>query len=303
MRFDVLVNDGAGSVGELDEERARIVEAFADRGHEAEVHVVSPADLPDAVRRCWAADPPPRAVVVAGGDGTVSCAAGAAAGTDVVLGVLPLGTFNHFAKDLGVPTDLGEAVAALVAGEVASVDVGEVNGRVFVNNSVLGLYPDLVAIRDELRDRHGWGKVRAVPVAAVHVLRRFPVRRLDLDGPGYRRVRVRTPLLFVGNGVFEADGAGPPTRTALADGALGVAVSRAVSRWGLVRSLVRGLARGSDAVDDVDQVALAALEVRVRARRVRVALDGEIDDLEVPLRYRARPGALRVLVPPPELRS
>ncbi|HRW39580.1 MAG TPA: diacylglycerol kinase family protein, partial [Aquihabitans sp.] len=290
-------------VGELDEERTRIVDAFAAQGHDAEVHAAAPADLPEVVRRCWAADPHPRAVVVAGGDGTVSCAAGAAAGTDVVLGVLPLGTFNHFAKDLGMPTDLAEAAAALAAAEVGRVDVGEVNGRVFVNNSVLGLYPDLVAIRDELRDRHGWGKVRAVPVAALHVLRRFPVRRLDLHGPGYRRDRVRTPLLFVGNGVFEADGAGTPARAAMADGVLGVAVSRAVSRLGLLRSLVRGLARGSEAVDDVEEVAVRELEVRLHARRVRVALDGEVDELAVPLRYRVRPGALQVLVPPPELRS
>lgn len=296
MRFEVLINGGAGSVGpDREAEKIAIRSRFLSAGAEAIVRVVPPEELPDAVLRAWATSP--RAVVIAGGDGTVNCAAGAAAGTDVVLGVLPLGTFNHFAKDLGLPTSVDEAIPALVAGEETVVDVGEVNGRVFVNNSVLGLYPDLVAIRDDLREQFGWGKVRAAPVAAAAVLHRFPVHRLDLRGPGFRRPRVRTPLLFVGNGVFSAEGLGTPTRTAITDGVLGVAVSRAVSRWGLVRSMGRALLRGTEAVREVDEVALQELEVDLRAPKVRVALDGEVLELDTPLRYRIRPGALRVLAP------
>ena len=296
MRFEVLVNGGAGSVGDDREAEAIAIRArFLSAGAEAIVRIVDPADLADAVHRSWATGP--RAVVIAGGDGTVNCAAGAAAGTDVVLGVLPMGTFNHFAKDLGLPTGVDEAIDALVAAEVAAVDVGEVNGRVFVNNSVLGLYPDLVAVRDDLRQQRGWGKVRAAPVAAAAVLHRFPVHRLDLRGPGFRRPRVRTPLLFVGNGVFSTDGIGTPTRIDLTDGVLGVAVSRAVSRWGLVRSMGRALVRGTEGVREVDEVALPELDVDLRAPKVRVALDGEVLELGTPLRYRIRPGALRVLAP------
>jgi diacylglycerol kinase family enzyme len=301
MRFDVLINGGAGSVDADDEaaEVAAITEAFVAAGAEAEVRVVDPKDMHDEVRACWAADPRPKAVVVAGGDGTVSCAAGAAVGTDIVLGVLPLGTFNHFAKDVGVPAGLGDAAAALVRAEVATIDVGEVNGEVFVNNSVLGLYPDLVAVRDEIRERRGWGKVRAVPVAAVHVLRRFPLHRLDLDGPGYRRERVRTPLVFVGNGVFANEGFGTPVRTDLSDGVLGVSISRVVSRWGIVRTVVRGLLRGTAAATDLDEIELTSLTVGLRSKRVRVAIDGEVLELTPPLRYRVRPAALHVLVPEP----
>lgn len=97
-----------------------------------------------------------------------------------VVGVLPLGTFDHFAKDLGIPTDLTEAAASLVSGEERQVDIGEVNGRVFVNNSAPGVHPAMVAVRDRIRDQRGWGKIRAVPVAAVRVLRAFPVHRFDL---------------------------------------------------------------------------------------------------------------------------
>jgi len=218
--------------------------------------------------------------------------------TGLPLAVFPAGTFNHFAKDMEVPTDLGAAVSSLVAGEVRSIDAAEVNGRVFVNNSVLGLYPDLVAIRDRIRDQRGWGKVRAVPVALVAVLRRFPLHRLDLRGPGYERRRVRTPLVFVGNGVFGNEAGGAPHRDDLADGFLGVAVSRARSRSGLVRSALRALVRGAGATDDIDTVALTELTVDLHVRHVRVAVDGEICWMDAPLRYRILPGALQVLAPP-----
>src|SRR5690606_11439746 len=112
-----------------------------------------PEQIVETVGSLWAAETRPDAVIVAGGDGTVNCVAGAVVGTDVVIGVLPGGTFNHFAKDIGMPDDMVGAVRALADAEPRLVDVGEVNGRVFVNNSVLGVYPEMVAIRDKLRSR------------------------------------------------------------------------------------------------------------------------------------------------------
>lgn len=299
MRFDVLVNGGAGSVDDGDEggQVQAIVDAFAAAGAQADVQVVDPAELADLVRSCWAAADRPDAVLVAGGDGTVSAAAGAAVGTDILIGVVPLGTFNHFAKDLGLPADLEAAAVALAGGEVRAIDAAEVNGRAFVNNSVLGLYPDLVAVRDRIRDRRGWGKVRAVPVAAIEVLRRFPLHRFSLEGPGYSRRRVRTPLVFVGNGVFDNPSGGAPVRADLADGVLGVAVARVVSRWGLIRTVVRALVRGADTDPDLDTVELTELTVSARARHLRVAVDGEIGWMDAPLRYRIRPGSLHVWAP------
>lgn len=303
MHFHVLVNGGAGSVddgdGDGEAQRTAIADAFAAVGATAEVADVTPDRLPDEVCRIWEGDDRPDAVVVAGGDGTVSCAAGVAVETDVVVAVLPLGTFNHFAKDLGLPTDLDAAVAALVAGEVRQVDVAEVNGRIFVNNSTLGVYPAMVTIRDQIRDRRGWGKIRAVPIAAVHVLRDFPMHRLDLAGSGgFHRPRVRTPFVFVGNGVYDNPSGGLAARDALGDGCLGVSVARVVSRWSLVGMVVRALVWGADSARDLDHVEVAELTIRSRARRIQVALDGEVTWMDLPLRYRTRPGALRVLAPP-----
>ena len=298
QRLVVFVNAGAGSAGKGSSDE--IFDAFAAAAPTVDVRVVEvdPADLQDRMRAEWARTPRPDALVVAGGDGTVNNAANAAAGSDIVLGVLPLGTFNHFAKDLGLPTDLVAAAASLVTAEVRRVDVGEINGRVFVNNSLIGVYPKMVAIRDAFMDRHGWGKVRAVPVAIFHVLRRFPIHRLDLRGSGgFHRHDVRTPLFFVGNNVYESRPGTPPARTSLEDGVLGVEVARGRSRLRLLRTAVQALARGTAGAEDVDQATVTELEVRARTRRLQVAYDGEIDWFTTPLRYRVRPADLHVLAP------
>ncbi|HEX2575364.1 MAG TPA: diacylglycerol kinase family protein [Aquihabitans sp.] len=302
MRFCVLVNGGAGSVDEADRdgEVARIGEAFVAAGAEADVSVVAPERFKAAMREAWDGPDRPDAVVVAGGDGTVNCAAGEAVNTDLVLAVLPLGTFNHFAKDLGIPADLDEAVRSLVTGDQRRVDIGEVNGRVFVNNSALGVYPAMIALRDRIRHQRGWGKVRAVPVAALRVMRSFPVHRFDLIGSdGYVRHRVRTPFVFVGNGAYDDDSGKVGERGSLVDGHLGVYVARVVSRWGLVRTIIRTVVSGTQAARDLDQATVAELEVSSKVRRLRVALDGEVCWLEAPLRYKSCPGALLVLAPAP----
>jgi diacylglycerol kinase family enzyme len=301
MRLEVLVNGGAGAVDKAGDEAetAAIELAMEGAGIEAEVSVIDPSHLKDRIRNRWAAEDRPDAIVVAGGDGTVNAAAEVAAGTDIVIGVLPLGTFNHFAKDLGMPADLDEAARSFAGAEVRTVDVGEVNGHVFVNNSLLGVYPAMVASRDHITDKTGWGKFRAVPVAAVRALRHLPVHRLDLTGPGYERHRTRTPFVFVGNGIYDNHGSGVHGREDLGDGLLGVSVARVVSRWGLVRTVARAVLSGSQSARDLDTVELTELTIRGHTRRLRVSLDGEICWLDLPLRYRVRPNALHVLAPVP----
>ena len=171
---------------------------------------------------------------------------------DVPLGVLPLGTFNHFAKDLGIPLDLAEAAAAVVVGAVRSVDVAEVNGRCFVNNSSLGVYPVMVGLRDRIREERGWGKVRSVPVAAWRVLRRFPVRRLHISGDGYQ-VHLRTPFVFVGNNRYEIGPSGVGERTVLDRGELCLYVARAAVAPRLVLARAALGRAGVDAVPELEE--------------------------------------------------
>lgn len=294
----VIMNDASGK-GADDDDVVAIERAFSDVDVDATVIRLRPADIAESIGSLWAADPRPDAVIVSGGDGTINCAANAVVGTDVVIGVLPGGTFNHFAKDIGMPIDLAEAVRAITEAEPTMIDVGEVNGHVFVNNAVLGVYPEMVAVRDRLRSRHGWGKVRAVPVAAFAVLRAFPTHRIDLTAPGgVARRRVRTPLVFVGNGAFDGSGRGRPTRESLQDGTLAVGIALPTSRFGLVRAALRSLRKGEPDEGDLDTIELPQVIVTSRASRLKVALDGEVLKMSSPLNYRSRPGALRVLVPP-----
>ena len=155
-----------------------------------------------------------------------------------MLGVLPMGTFNHFAKDLGMTAELAAATKFLADAEVTAVDVGEVNGRVFVNNASIGVYPKMVGEREDIRARRGWGKIRAAPVAVVRTLRRLPVSRLRLTVDEAAPIVVVTPFLFVGNGLFDEHGERVGQRTSLTDQNLGVYVIAATSPWRLIANAV-----------------------------------------------------------------
>jgi diacylglycerol kinase family enzyme len=291
----VVVNCGAGSVDDdaVDEQRTEITAAFAAAGVDPSIDFV-PGDRLEAAIRA-AAERSPTTVVVAGGDGSLGTAAGVLAGGDVPLGILPLGTFNHFAKDLGIPLELEAAAVVALSGPVEAVDVAEVNGRCFVNNSSLGVYPAMVGIRDRIREQRGWGKVRAVPVAAWRVLRRFPVRRLDITAAGYR-AELRTPFVFVGNDRYEIGPSGVGERTVLDRGEVCLYVARAASRRKLVGIALRSVVRGSTAVPELEEHCASEIVVAARHHRLSVAVDGEVVTLRSPLRYRSRERALPVRV-------
>ena len=295
-RYRVFVNSEAGSVGETDQLRADITTAFGELAIEAATDAVSPDDLPSAMREAWQHGVD--AVVVAGGDGTVNCASQVAVDSDMVLGVLPMGTFNHFAKDLGMTPDLSAAVKFLSDAVVTAVDVGEVNGRVFVNNASIGVYPKMVGEREDIRARRGWGKIRAAPVAIVRTLRQLPVHHLRLVVDDAVPVDILTPFLFVGNGLFDEHGERVGRRTSLTDQNLGVYVIVATSPWRLVANAVRARLGGVKAAPHMDRRAGERLVVDSDQPVLEIALDGEPTELRVPLEFRSRAGALRVLAAP-----
>lgn len=296
MQVEVVVNCGAGSVESDagDEERRLVVEAFAPLGVEPRVAVVVGGAVPSAVRA--AVDRGADVVAVAGGDGTIGSAAGIVAEAGIVLGVLPRGTFNHFAGDLGIPSDLADAARIVVEGRTAAVDLAEVNDRAFVNNSSIGLYPVMVDVREDVRSRRSWGKVRAAPVAAWRVLHRFPIRRLSIHVDG-ERWNVRSPFVFVGNNRYEVGLKGVGARTRMAEGVLCCYVARASSRLGFVRMALAAVVRGAAATPALESASSPEVTVDAHGHRLLVAVDGEVETIRSPLRYRVRSGALRVRVP------
>jgi diacylglycerol kinase family enzyme len=290
VKTAVLINRGGGSVGE----RKLIEQALAAAGLDCDIQWLEGSGLPKAAKA--AASAGAELVVAGGGDGTISCVAGALAGTKTKLGVLPLGTLNHFARDLGIPAKLEDAAKLLATGKARAVDVADVNGRVFVNNSAIGLYPLMVLDREAQQAHLGRSKRWAMAIAAARTLFRFSHRRLTLT-VNDRTAVVDTPLLFVGNNAYKMDLPGAGTREALDRGELFVVVLRRKSRLGFCLASVRALF-GRSRPDDVVRIdGVETLKVGSSRHHLAVSLDGESVHLKPPLVYRIRPKALNVIAP------
>ena len=293
IRFHIMINEAAGSVDDVDRQKQEIEHAFAAAGVASTVQAVDPHDLADEMRRAWSGGVD--AVIVAGGDGTVSGAAGVAVEHGITLGVLPLGTFNHFAGDLGMPDALASAAAWLAEAQPMNVDAAEVNGTIFVNNASIGVYPKMVNIRDDIRERRGWGKIRAVPVAMASTLKRLPVHHFEMSVDGRPSATCSTPFLFVVNGLLDADGSRVGKRTSLDGGHLGIYVTATRSRLQLIADAITARFRGIDRTASTERFEAGELEVTSQERSIAIALDGELKELHPPLVFRSRPAALRVL--------
>jgi diacylglycerol kinase family enzyme len=300
QRVAVILNATAGA-GECEAARARLEKFFAEQGVEARVALAhSGTEIVASARRA-AEDDETQVVVAGGGDGTVNAVASRLVGTKKVLGVLPFGTLNHFAKDLRIPLDADEAARAIVSGRAARVDVGEVRSETgdshfFLNNSSLGLYPVLVHERERMQERLGRGKWSAAFWAAISVLRRYPFINVRLDADG-RELRRRTPFVFIGNNEYELDAFHVGTRARLDAGRLSLHVTRDIGRLGLARLAVRALFGHLRQDKDFDALDVHEVWIDTRHRRLRVATDGEVNIMRPPLHYRTLPGALRVIVP------
>jgi diacylglycerol kinase family enzyme len=291
----VLRNAAAGAGGGDDDLRR----ALDDAGVAAEMREVPAPELADEARRLAAAGAP--MVGVSGGDGTVSAVAGALAGGGTRLVVFPGGTLNHFAAALGIRTH-ADTLRGLAAQSFRPVDVGEVNGRVFVNGASIGLYPRQLRLRSAWQPR--LGKWPAAALAGLLTIAGFPRRHVRLEGPGLHDVRV-TPLVWVGPGIGSfRDPVSAPRE--LASGALELVVIGARSRLGLLVFGIRTALHGRDALrvareaDDCDVHTGDAFTLSTRHGRVDVGLDGELVRMESPLRFRIVPHALQVCVAPRE---
>ena len=234
-------------------------------------------------------------IIAGGGDGTVNAVASAVAGTDVLLGVLPLGTLNHFCKDLGIPMELKAAIGNLGSGRAIAVDVAEVNGRIFVNNSGLGLYPTIVRLR-EARQARGQTKWMAAAVAAIRALRHYQRLALRVNASGRELFR-RTSIVFMGNNEYAIEGLNIGTRTQIDAGQLCLYITRESSSLRLIRLTLSALMGKLQKNTDYDKILTDEVWIHSRHSTLNVSIDGEVTRLASPLHYHIRPKALRVLVP------
>jgi diacylglycerol kinase family enzyme len=290
----VLLNRDGGAIRADPQIAEKVGQALAAAGVPAEIELVSGGEC--SVRCRAIAERGDPLLIVGGGDGTIGAAASALVGSQTKLGILPLGTLNHFARDLGLPADVGEAAAIIAAGNARCVDVAEMNGQIFINNSAIGLYPLMVVDRDLQRKRLGRSKRLAMVVAAVRTLVRFGHQRLTLT-INDEQERADTPLLFVGNNDYRIDLGAPGRRESLEAGQLSVLVMRKKTRRGFVGASIRALLNRPRA-DDMERIDGAErLRVSSRKSQLTVSLDGEVVSAAPPLDYKIRKRALRVIAP------
>jgi diacylglycerol kinase family enzyme len=274
---------------------AEIVDQFRAAGRD-DVEIIALQDGQDPAGAARNASTRASIVVAAGGDGTVSSVATGIFRSEAALGILPLGTLNHFARDLRIPFDLSQAVAIVCAGRIGQVDVGQVNDHLFVNNSSIGIYPSIVDAREMLR-RQGHRKWPAMVIATVGVLRRYRGVRVTIDAGGRRRTW-RSPFVFVGNNEYTIDGIGLGARASLDAGMLFVYLTPRVRTRHLPILLLKALAGHARRSGEFEIVSASELWIETSRRRyMPVAFDGELRQMQTPLHYRALAKALRVVVP------
>jgi diacylglycerol kinase family enzyme len=233
--------------------------------------------------------------IAAGGDGTINSVIQALVHTDAVLGVVPLGTYNHFAKDLGLPLPWREALEVAVGGAVRQVDAARVNDRFFVNNVSMGLYPELVRRREEKgRDYPRW---KARLYAAYATLRKFPHVAVTLESDNHAEV-VRTHILMVSNNTYDLSRIGiEAPRGTLEEGRLSVYWLPKVGRLELMRFVAHYLAGRVRETPGFRSFRTARVKMHSSKARLSIGIDGEVATLPPPLVITIVPQSLLVKVP------
>ena len=288
-----FVNPGGGSADAV-REAVRADPRFA-------LHEVRPGALAAALAA--AGREGNRRVAVAGGDGTIAVGASAAAEHGVELAVIPGGTLNHFARDLGLPLgDLAACLEVAATGDARPADLGRVNDRHFLNTSAVGAYVTFVRTRERIER---WAPYRvASAIAAARTwfgLRTFTVAVREGERAGDATHLAASPLVFVGVGERDFSRTGKGARVPNGRSALHAVVVRAGSRWGVLSLAARAAAQGLESLAEtpaVDVLLADACEVGMRRARGRVAVDGELVMMTAPLHYRIRRDAFRVVAPP-----
>jgi len=266
--------------------------AVAAGRSDVQVRVVPPKQLPGAL---IAAAETSDEIWVGGGDGTLRSAAELVMKRDGVLGVLPLGTMNLLARDLNIPLEIEQAVAALSNATIEPIDVGRVNRGIFLNKSALGLYPEMIVDRERRRRLFGLAKWPAMFKSAWRAVRRHRVMEIAIEHRGQRR-EILSPAVVVAVGAYEFRTAQLFTRSDLQSGELTVYVSHEKNWLGSASQLAKLFLGTLESDPSLEVIKAESLKIDFN-RSKPVASDGEVEMLPGPIRYAVAPKALKVRMP------
>jgi diacylglycerol kinase family enzyme len=289
----VIANAKAGATVRVAIPLDRAMAVFGDRA-ELRTFVGDPAPVAEqAIRDGFSI------IVAAGGDGTVAGVAHALAGTRAVMGVLPMGTFNYFARGLHTPADASDAAKAILEGEPHDIAVGSVNGKVFLNNVALGIYPTILDEREAAYQRWGRSRIMAHWSALRTILRLQRPMRVRIEADGAAQIR-RSPMIFVARSAYQLDQFGVVGAEAISDDRFAVYIARQTTRLGLLKLAWRLMWPGKvDLSQDLELLTPRTLVIdRPKRRRIRIAYDGEREKMILPLTFRIDHYTLSVILPP-----
>lgn len=233
--------------------------------------------------------------IASGGDGTLNHVLQGVVNTEAKLAVIPSGTFNHFARDISVPLEWRPALEVALNGDTREVDAGQVNERYFLNNISLGLYPEVVEKREELR---GKGKWKAYRYAAYDTMRRFPHVSLGVETP-HSLDAIKTHIFLVSVNPYNLGAVGliAPRMSLEAGGQLSVYWLPHLSKFEMIRTLSRYFRGKIEPGADFKSIRTASLKVHSSKKRLKLGMDGELLRMEPPLIIRSAPKSVRVKVP------
>jgi diacylglycerol kinase family enzyme len=305
----IVFNLGSGH-GDAAQARAAIEQAAREAGREAVVmDVPDPAKLGDTVREAVSCAIDRAGIVVAaGGDGTINCVAQAALASGCTMGVLPQGTFNYFSRAHGIPADTAQAMQVLLHAQAQPVQVGLLNDKVFLVNASLGLYPQLLEDREAYKQQYGRSRGVALWSGLATLMREHRQLRLRMDHHRQSQT-IRTPTLVVCNNPLQLLQIGIPEAPALEAGQLAAITLQPVGSLALLWLLLRGLLGRLGDAERVASFAFRTMRVHTALpygpRRVKVATDGEVSWLSMPLEFRVSPEPLMLIKPAhaPELEA
>jgi diacylglycerol kinase family enzyme len=295
-RYHVLLNVNSGTAISLGLTPQALEEQFAREGHTATIDSDTESPLSERIERALKSGAD--VIVSAGGDGTATAVAAAVVGTQQAMAILPLGTANLLARDLKVPLKLDEAVTALAHMEPRQIDVGEVNGRIFLHKVVIGFVPAIAKGREQIRGRTDWGA--KIGLVSYFLRRLSRARRIAVEiAPrnGERRFEHVQSVAVANNGYDEGWGK-IFARERLDAGSLRLYVLRHLNVADVLRlaaEMLLGRWQQDEALEIED---VSAVTLRTRQKQIKAMIDGEVETLSVPLNFRIRPGVLTVLAPP-----
>lgn len=298
-RFTIIMNAASGN-----DAKERTRELLRDRlqSHGCAAHIVEIPPGGDVNAICEEAVVAAREsgdiVVAAGGDGTLNTVAGFCHQHAVPMGIVPLGTFNYFARDLDISLDPAEAADTLVTGILRTVPAGMVGEKLFLVNASIGLYTDVIRNRESVKARLGRYRIVALGAAVASFFQRRRVFTVHLH-KGAEDIMRRTMMVFVCKNRFQLENLGLAMADSIADDQLSISILKPARRLQIARILFRGMIGLMHGEKRVEELSATQFMLETDHRHARVVIDGEIAVMKTPLVFRAVPAALQVITPQP----